>query len=149
MPKLQDDNVGEDSLSSQSTFNQDINTNGYLNSLIPLERFLTVESHANLQEIYTVLSKSVHDIRVKLVKKHTIFGINENQSIIDTKIAENCAASALTNMDDIEFWDWAGRTRSHSLWYCARLHIPAGILRIPVFSVPVAFFSQESRFLLP
>jgi hypothetical protein len=28
-----------------------------------------------------------------------------------------------------------------------RLHIPAGILRIPVFSVPVAFFSQESQFL--
>jgi hypothetical protein len=29
----------------------------------------------------------------------------------------------------------------------ARLPIPAGILRIPVFSVPVALFSQESRFL--
>jgi hypothetical protein len=29
----------------------------------------------------------------------------------------------------------------------ARLPIPAGILRIPVFSAPVAFFSQESRFL--
>ncbi len=28
-----------------------------------------------------------------------------------------------------------------------RLHFPAGILRIPVFSVPVALFSQESRFL--
>ena len=28
-----------------------------------------------------------------------------------------------------------------------RLHIPAGILRIPVFSVPVALFPQESRFL--
>ncbi len=28
-----------------------------------------------------------------------------------------------------------------------RLHIPAGILRIPVFSVLVAFFSHESRFL--
>jgi hypothetical protein len=28
-----------------------------------------------------------------------------------------------------------------------RLVIPAGILRIPVFSVPVALFSQESRFL--
>jgi hypothetical protein len=28
-----------------------------------------------------------------------------------------------------------------------RLHIPAGILRIPAFSIPVAFFSQESRFL--
>ncbi len=29
----------------------------------------------------------------------------------------------------------------------ARLPIPAGILWIPVFSVPVAFFSQESQFL--
>ncbi len=29
----------------------------------------------------------------------------------------------------------------------SRLHIPAGILRIPAFSVPVALFSQESRFL--
>ncbi len=28
-----------------------------------------------------------------------------------------------------------------------RLVIPAGILRIPVFFVPVEFFSQESRFL--
>jgi hypothetical protein len=30
----------------------------------------------------------------------------------------------------------------------ARLHIPAGILRIPVFSVPIACFSQESQFFL-
>jgi hypothetical protein len=29
----------------------------------------------------------------------------------------------------------------------SRLHIPAGILRIPVFSVPIACFSQESQFL--
>jgi hypothetical protein len=29
----------------------------------------------------------------------------------------------------------------------ARLHFPAGILRIPVIPVPVACFSQESRFL--
>jgi hypothetical protein len=53
LPKLQDDNVGEDSLSSLSLFDQDINSDGYLNSL---------ESHANLQEIYTVLCKSVHDM---------------------------------------------------------------------------------------
>ncbi len=115
LPKLQDDNVGEDSLSSQSIFDQDINADGYLNSLVPLELFLTIESLANLQEIYTVLCTSVHDIRIKL---DSIFGIDKNQSVIDTKIAENHATSALTNMDDIEFWDWAGRTRSHSLWYC-------------------------------
>jgi hypothetical protein len=57
-----------------------------------------------------VLCKSVHDIRVKLATNDTIFGIEENQSIIDTTIAENCATSAVANIDDIEFWDWAGRT---------------------------------------
>jgi hypothetical protein len=118
LPKLQDDNVGEDSLSSQLLFNQDINSDGYLNRLVPLECFLTIESHANLQEIYTVLCKSVHDIHVKLAINDTIFGIDKNRSVIDTTIAENRATSAVTTIDDIEFWDWAGRTRSHSLWYC-------------------------------
>jgi hypothetical protein len=80
LPKLQDDNVREDYSSSQSTFDQDINSDGYLNSLVPLECFLTVESHANLQEIYTVLCKSVHDIHIKLVTNDTIFVIDENQS---------------------------------------------------------------------
>ncbi len=42
LPKLHDNNVGEDSLSSQSLFDQDINSDGYLNSLIPLECFLTI-----------------------------------------------------------------------------------------------------------
>ncbi len=54
LPKLQGDNVGEDSLSSQFIFDQDINSDGYLNSLVPLECFLTIKSHANLQEIYMV-----------------------------------------------------------------------------------------------
>ncbi len=103
LPKLQDDNVGEDSLSSQLLFEQDINADGYLNSLVPLEHYLTIESHANLEEIYTVLCKSVHDICIKLATNDTIFGIDENQSVIDTMIAENCATSAVTNIDDIDF----------------------------------------------
>jgi hypothetical protein len=61
----------------------------------------------------------------------TIFGINKNQSVIDTKIAENCATSALTNIDDIEFWDWARRTRFHSLWYCNSIS-KSPMLRIAV-----------------
>ncbi len=100
-------------MSSQLIFDQDINADGYLNSLVPLEQCLTVESHANLQEIYTC---------IRLVINDTIFGIDKNQSVIDTKTAENCASiSALTNIDNIAFWDWAGRTQSHSLWYCKNL----------------------------
>ena len=103
LPKLQDDNVGEDSLSSQLIFDQDINADGYLSSLVPLEHYLTIETHANLEAIYTVLCKSAHDICVKWATNDTIFGIDKNQSIIDTTIAENCATSAVTTIDDIEF----------------------------------------------
>ncbi len=103
LPKLQDDNVGEDSLPSQSLFDQDINSDGYLNSLVPLECFLTIESHANLQEIFMVLCKSVHDIHVKLATNDTIFSIDENQSVIHTMIAKNRATSAVTTIDDIKF----------------------------------------------
>ena len=78
LPKLQDDNVREDSLSSQLLFDQDINSDGYLNSLVSLECFLTIESHANLQEIYTVLCKSVHDIHFKLATNDTTFDIDKN-----------------------------------------------------------------------
>jgi hypothetical protein len=110
LPKLQDDNVREDSLPSQSLFDQDINSDVCLNSFVPLECLLTIESHANLQEIYTVLCKSGHDICIKLATNDTIFGIDKNHSVIDTMIAKNCATSAVTDIDDIEFWDWAGRT---------------------------------------
>ena len=41
-------------ISSQLLFDQDINSDGYLKSLVPFECFLAIESHANLQEIYTV-----------------------------------------------------------------------------------------------
>jgi hypothetical protein len=138
LPKLRDDNVGEDSLSSQLIFDQDINADGYLNSLVPLEQLLTVESHANLQEVYTVLCRSVHDIRIKLATNDTIFGIDKNQSIIVTKIAENRATSALTTIDDIEFWDWAGRARSNSLWYCNN------ISKSPVIQIAVGKAFRKS-----
>jgi hypothetical protein len=52
-----------------------------------------------------------------LATNDTIFGNDKSQSVIDTTIAENPATSAVTTIDDIEFWDWAGRTQSHS-WYC-------------------------------
>jgi hypothetical protein len=43
LPKLQDDNVREDSLSSQLLVGQDINSDGYLNSLVPLDFFLLLK----------------------------------------------------------------------------------------------------------
>jgi hypothetical protein len=109
LPKLRDDNVGEDSLSSQLFFDQDINSHGYLNSLIPLECFLTIESNANLQEIYTVSCKSVHDICINLATNDTIFGIDKNQSVIDTNIAEIVLPQLLLILMTLNFGIGQGR----------------------------------------
>jgi hypothetical protein len=62
--------------------------------------------------------KSIHDICIKLATDDTIFGTDKNQTVIDTTISDIHATSVVTHIDDIEFLDWAGRTSSHSLWYC-------------------------------
>ncbi len=52
-----------------------------------------------------------------------------------------------TKMYCIFLKDLTRKAPVRSVYMVPRLHISAGILRIPAFSVPVAFFSQESRFL--
>ncbi len=77
LPKLQDDNVGEDSLSYQSIFDQDINSDGYLNSLVPRECFLTIKSHA-----FVMCKKKLYQTPLSLSrKKNCIKGYNSLFSI--------------------------------------------------------------------
>ena len=91
---------------------------------------------------------------------------NEGQTSIEDEALQTCEASddevfrtreasnedsGLTSAVDHIAYDEVFRTREASnedngLTSTARLHIPAGILRIPVFSVPIACFSQESQF---
>jgi hypothetical protein len=69
-----------------------------------------------------------------MATNNTIFGIDKNQSVIDTTIAEVCTTSAVPNIDDTEFLDWAWRTRSHSLWYCNNIR-ESPMLKIAVEKV--------------
>ncbi len=63
-----DDNIGEDSLSSQSTDVHDIEDEDYLRCLCPSSMFLATEAvtdNIELRHVYTSLFKAVYELRVK------------------------------------------------------------------------------------
>ena len=75
--------------------------------------------------------------------------ISENSNFAGTDLLRILILWSLTLLYELYYY------RCHNNWRLfangeltlkTRLHIPAGILRIPVFSVPIAFFSQESQF---
>ena len=115
-----DDNIGENSLSSQSTYRQNLQDKLYLESLIPLSRYL-VSRPIDIDErisSYDLLFKAINDICVKLVNKETLRVSGEMNLIIDTHIVQVTASSVVFTFDDIELYDWANAERSHSLCYC-------------------------------
>ncbi len=69
-----DDNVGDDSLSSQSSYDQDITDEDYLQSIIPASQYLSTCLIVDpvIKGIYSSLFKSIHEIRLKLSSKTTL-----------------------------------------------------------------------------
>jgi hypothetical protein len=120
-PYGHDDNVGDDCLSSQSSYDQDISNQDFLNSIIPSLQYLTcstLDVPAELKEIYSPLFKAIHEIWLKLSDKTTLLVVDEKQSIVDTAIAQIKAFSVVHAYNNIELFDWARGNQSHSLWYC-------------------------------
>lgn len=118
---VHDDNVGEDSLSSQSTYSQDIANEEYLQNLCPLVSYLestSVTDVLEIRELYDFLFKAVRDIRVKTMNKNFPLTMDETRTIVPTNIVQLDASSVVNRYDDIEFHDWAHVTTSHSIWHC-------------------------------
>jgi hypothetical protein len=116
-----DDNVGEDSLSSQSTYSQDIDNEEYLQKLCPSVSYLATTSVSDIlgvRELYALLFKAVCDFGVKRLNKKFLLTIDEKQTIVPTNIVELNASSVVNRYDDTEFYDWAQANMSHSIWHC-------------------------------
>jgi hypothetical protein len=112
-----DDNIGEDSLSSQSTYVQDIEDEEYLQRLCPSPRFLATDAVTDkieLRDVYASLFKAVYDLCVKRQKR----GLNEENKFVDTYIVELHASLVVNRHDDIEFYEWAYANTSHVIWSC-------------------------------
>ena len=118
---VHDDNVGEDSLSSQSTYSQDIDNEEYIRNLCPSVSYLestSVTDVLEIQELYDFLFKAVRDIRVKRMNKNFLITIDESRTIVPTNINQLIASSVVNRYDDVEFYDWAHANTSHSIWHC-------------------------------
>ena len=116
-----DDNIGEDSLSSQSIYAQDIESDEYLQCLCPSSTFLatnTVTDNVELRKLYASLFKAVYDLRVKRHNKSFLMGFNEQNKLVPTNIVQLVASSVVNRHDDIEFYEWARADTSHSIWSC-------------------------------
>jgi hypothetical protein len=112
------DNFGDDSLSSQSSYDQDITNDNYLQSIIPESLSTSCLVAPLIQGIYSSLFKSIHEIRLKLSEKKTISVVDEKGSIVASHIAQIKASSVVHVYDDIELFDWSRANSLHSLWYC-------------------------------
>jgi hypothetical protein len=116
-----DDNVGDDYLSSQSSYDQDIGDQEFLHSIIPSSHYRTysmIDVAAELKGINSSLFKAIHEIRLNLSDKTTLLAIDGKQPIVDTHIAQIKASSVVHAYDNTELFDWARGNQSHSLWYC-------------------------------
>ena len=75
------DNIGEDSLSSQSVYQLDIQDKDVLESLIPLWRYLpfeTIDVDIQLKSSYAVLFKAIYKVKKKQVQNSTLKMMDEN-----------------------------------------------------------------------
>jgi hypothetical protein len=116
-----DDNVGDDCLSSQSSYDQDISNQDFVHSIIPSLQHLydsTIDVAVELKGIYPSLFKAIHEVQFKLSDKTTLLVIDKEQSIVDTHIAQIKASSVINAYNNIELFDWARGNQSHSLWCC-------------------------------
>ncbi len=104
-----DENIGEDGLSIQATYDVEIDNLYHTGSLAPNHELLDSPplSHDELNASYTILTKGINDLRVQLSTNKTFLSVNKKGSTFNTNIAEVLAANVIISIDDIELNEWA------------------------------------------
>jgi hypothetical protein len=100
-----EDNVGEDRLSSQSTYKVNIDCPYYKASIAPNQKILNVKpSKEQFKKVYGGTMKEVNDLRLQIASKNTLSTIDCQGKTFNTNIAEVQAKNVFFGpLDDIEF----------------------------------------------
>jgi hypothetical protein len=103
-----DKNVGEDGLSSQSTYDVSINTLSDIPLIGPTRKLLQapVTDEVELRGAYATLIRAVNDLRAQYTTNHTLFALDKNGQAKNTNIAEAMAHHCIVGPDDPEFCQW-------------------------------------------
>jgi len=116
--------IGEDGLSSQSTYDVRFDNPHHIESIAPNPKVLynSLPRNEHMKKSYEILVKAVNDMRIQSSSNDTLSAIDRNGHTFNTNIAEMHATRVCLNIDDVEFHKWASENKFARLWYCQDLH---------------------------
>jgi hypothetical protein len=117
------ESIGEDGLSSQSTYDVIFDNPHHIESIAPNPKVLcnSLPSNEDMKQSYEILVKALNDMRIQLSSKNTLFAIDRNGRSFNTNIAEMHAKIVCLDIDDVEFHEWTVQNKFARLWYCQDL----------------------------
>jgi hypothetical protein len=114
-----DKNIGDDGLSTQSTYSINISDSDYAASLTPNEDMLkkTVAFSLPLEKNYSFFLMTLNEVRSLITSKMTLSSSSPHGKIINTTIVQIDASKVVTQCNDIKFVEWTKTNKHASFWY--------------------------------
>jgi hypothetical protein len=129
-----EDNVGEDGLSTQSTYTVNIDCLYYKASIAPNPKVLNSlkPSKEQLEKLYGGIMKEVNDLWLQIDSKQTLSCIDHQVKSFNTNTAKVQAQNVVFRpLDDIELVDWITTNKFARLWFCEDIH-HSSILKLAI-----------------
>ena len=113
------ESIGEDGLSSQSTYDVRFDNPHHIESIAPNPKVLfnSLPSNEDMKKSYKILVKAVNDMRIQSSSNNTLSAIDRNGRTFNTNIAEMHATRVCLDIDDVEFHEWTVENKFSRLWY--------------------------------
>ena len=120
---IYNESIGEDGLSSQSTYDVNIDNPHHIAAIAPNPKLLQdlLPHIDNMKTSYQILLKAVNDMRIQLSTKNTLSAIGRNGRTFNTNIADLHAKNVCLSHDDVEFYEWCYNNKFAHFWYCQDL----------------------------
>jgi len=114
------DNVGDDGLMSQLTFDADIDNEVYLNHLYPNPNLVddSTPPPAELLWNYTNIFNTLIVLRLKISRGKTLSSLRHPGELVNIKLADVSATDIMLDKDDAKFTDWCKHNQFARSWYC-------------------------------
>ncbi len=119
-----DENIGEDGLSIQSTYDVNINNPYHIDSIAPNCEILDSPSLTDdeLKDAYILFMKGSNEWWVQLSTNKTLLSFDNKWRTFNTNIAEVLAANVNeSSIQDVEFADWTVKNKFARYWHCQDL----------------------------
>jgi hypothetical protein len=129
-----EDNVGEDRLSTQSTYKVYIDCPYYKEAIAPNPKVLNnlKPSKEQLEIVYGEIPNEVNDLRLQSDSKKTLSCIDRQGKSFNTNNAKVQAPNVVFwPLDDIELDDWTTKNKFARLWFCEDNH-HSSILKLAI-----------------